>query len=102
MALSEHAIQSRAALEAAIDRAITLADAQLARTPGWGAMQAIKGQLVGLRGAIAGGRTPTFDEQQRASVGTLAMRELPDEDELSNLLHEIQFFFNDWPLPPGA
>jgi len=54
----------------------------------------------------ANDRTPTKDERQRVTIGTVAVRELepaydPAIYDLTQRLHELNGYFREWPLAKG-
>ena len=53
------------------------------------------------------GRAPSDTERQSIDVGLVALRELEpaetlDEQELVTGLHELNFYFENWPEDPNA
>ena len=96
-------ITSRPQFEEELEQALVLADDRLADNPGWNAIAVLRRQLQAMKSWTADARTPTQAERDKIQIGAIAMRELDDDpnDRLAELCLRLNYFFKEWPLPPG-
>ena len=101
MALGPPRIKSRGEFEAELREAIYQCDKRLQQAPSWEPMKVVRRQLEAMRSWTEKMRTPTEEERKKINIGVIALRNFDDDTELSDLCHELNYFFQEWPLAKG-
>jgi hypothetical protein len=100
-------INSRTDFFRILDEATTSVARRLRVTPELWAYQNIARQLDAMKKWTSDGRTPTPEERESIDVGLVALRELEpaedsDEQGFVTNLHELNFYFENWPADPNV
>jgi hypothetical protein len=103
--MASEIIQSRDDFFRVLDEAIRLTSDRLRQNPKDENYQSVEMQLDAMWRWTRDGRTPTDDERQSITIGRIAVREFepaetPEEYDYNNYLHELNYYFENWPDDP--
>ena len=90
-----------------LDESIDIVGQRLRVAPQSWVYQNIQRQLNAMKGWTSTGRTPTQEERESIDVGLIALRELEpaetgDEQMFVTNLHELNYYFENWPDDPSV
>jgi hypothetical protein len=106
--MASDVIQSRQDFHRVLQDAIRQVGDRIKKVQGKsGALDEIEFQLDAMWRWTVDDRTPTEDERKEISVGLIAVRELepvdtPEEQEFVTNLHELNYYFDNWPDDPNV
>lgn len=95
-------IKTRAEFHTTLARARALAELYARRAPTLAAFDSVRRQLQAMDEWTAAGRTPTPEEQDRITIGLIAVREVDQQlddqtAEFHELLVQLDGYFCEWP-----
>jgi hypothetical protein len=100
-------IKSREDFFRVLDEALAQILERLKKMPNFDPYQMIENELDAMKRWTAGGRTPTEQEREWVDIGVITIRELEpaetgEDYDFNNLLHELNYYFSNWPDDPGV
>jgi len=100
-------IKSRDDFFRVLDDALKKIADRVIKDPSFEPFGAIENQLDAMKRWTAGGREPSEAERQWVDIGVISIRDLEpsetvEEADFSNSLHELNYYFANWPDDPDV
>jgi hypothetical protein len=100
-------IRSRNDFHRVLDEALAMVRARIEKVPAYGVYRQIEQELQAMKRWTANDRAPTEDERREITLGPIAIRELepaetPDDQDFITSMHELNYYFDNWPADPAV
>lgn len=105
--MGSEVIQSRDDFFRVLDETIKMASDRVRKSPKFLPYQDIEFQLDKMWRWTRDGRAPTEEERHSTDLGVIAIREIepvdtPEDQDFVTNLHELDYYFENWPDDPNA
>jgi len=105
--MASDVIQSRADFHRVLQEAMKQVGDRIRKQPKLQLWEEIEFQLDAMWRWTQNDRTPTEDERKQISIGLIVIRDMepiddPDDQAFATNLHELNYYFDEWPDDPNV